>query len=214
MKYLLDTNVLREIGKTDPDEKVAAWLNSVDDADLAISTLTIREVSKGIAKLRAKKPDAAAAIEKRMAATFAAFAERTLAVSREVAELWGQLLAEREVHIDDTGLAATAHVHRLILVTRNIKHVAGRGVPTLDPFKAQPKVNRPSRPGEAEDVQVPSCDGFKPVSMRPTANAKTKPDAVAMTAPRGPKPDRKNMPRFKANAAFHETVLVVGLSAI
>ncbi len=42
MKYLLDTNVLRELGKTFPHKNVAAWLKSVDDADLAISALTVR----------------------------------------------------------------------------------------------------------------------------------------------------------------------------
>ena len=56
----------REIGKTHPDANVAAWLNSVDDADLAISALTVREVRKGIVKLAAKKPDVAAQIEARV----------------------------------------------------------------------------------------------------------------------------------------------------
>ena len=56
----------REIGKTHPNANVAAWLNSVDDADLAISALTVREVRKGIVKLAAKKPDVAAQIEARV----------------------------------------------------------------------------------------------------------------------------------------------------
>lgn len=57
MKYLLDTNVLRELGKTSPHKNVAAWLESVDDADLAISALTVREIVKGVAKLKTTKPD-------------------------------------------------------------------------------------------------------------------------------------------------------------
>ena len=48
MKYLLDTNVFREIGKTEPHEHVRAWLAHMDDADLGISTLTVKEVAKGI----------------------------------------------------------------------------------------------------------------------------------------------------------------------
>ncbi len=55
MKYLLDTNVLRELGKTAPHKNVAAWLKSVDDADLAISALTVREIAKGVAKLEEDK---------------------------------------------------------------------------------------------------------------------------------------------------------------
>jgi predicted nucleic acid-binding protein len=135
MKFLIDTNVFREIGKSEPNRNVVAWLRSVDDVDLAISALTVREVSKGVAKLRDGKPEVADRLEQRVAEVFTAFGERILPVSREVAELWGQLLAESDKHVDDTGLAATARVHGLVLVTRNLRHVASRGVRTLDPFK-------------------------------------------------------------------------------
>jgi len=143
VKYLLDTNVFREVGKTDPHEHVRAWLNRVNDADLAISALTVREVTKGIERLRAKKPDIAAAIETRVNGAYQAFGERILPVSPEVARLWGELLAESDKHIDDTGLAATARVYDLVLVTRNLEHVDGRRAATLDPFKAKPKISRP-----------------------------------------------------------------------
>jgi predicted nucleic acid-binding protein len=53
MKYLLDTNVLRELGKTLPQKNVAAWMKTVEDCDLAISALTVREITKGVARLRA-----------------------------------------------------------------------------------------------------------------------------------------------------------------
>ncbi|BCM87607.1 PIN domain-containing protein [Methylobacterium indicum] len=118
MKYLLDTNVFREIGKTAPHENVVAWLKGVDDADIAISALTVREVTKGVAKFRARKQDIAQEIERRVAATFDAFVDRILPVDRDVAALWGNLLADSEKHIDDTGIAATARVHGLVLVTR------------------------------------------------------------------------------------------------
>lgn len=71
-----------------------------------------------------------------------ALGDRLLPVTREIAELWGELLAESEKHIDDTGLAATARIHGLVLVTRNLNHVAGRGADTLDPYQAPPKINR------------------------------------------------------------------------
>jgi predicted nucleic acid-binding protein len=64
MKYLLDTNVLRELGKTSPHKNVAAWLKSVDDAELAISALTVREIAKGVAKLRKTKPETAALLDR------------------------------------------------------------------------------------------------------------------------------------------------------
>ena len=89
MKYLLDTNIFREIGRSEPDRHVAAWLNGVDDTDLAISALTVREVRKGIEKLRVKKPAIAGQIEARASAAFDAFGEHILPVTREVADLWG-----------------------------------------------------------------------------------------------------------------------------
>lgn len=49
MKYLLDTNVFREVGKDAPHRHVGAWLSRVDDSDVAVSALTVREVRKGIA---------------------------------------------------------------------------------------------------------------------------------------------------------------------
>ncbi|WP_205586538.1 hypothetical protein [Rhizobium sp. CCGE532] len=48
MKYLLDTNVLKEIGRPVPHENVAAWLDTVDDTDLAISVISVREVSTAL----------------------------------------------------------------------------------------------------------------------------------------------------------------------
>jgi predicted nucleic acid-binding protein len=143
MRFLLDTNVFREIGKTEPDAKVGAWLDTVDDADLAISALTVREVRKGVIKLRAKKREVADRVEMRVREVFDAFGDRILPVTREVADLWGALLAESDKHVDDTGLVATARVHGLILVTRNLKHVSGRGATTLDPFKSKPKITKP-----------------------------------------------------------------------
>ena len=53
MKYLLDTMVLKEIGRSVPHENVEAWLATVDDRDLAISAISVREIGKGIEKKRA-----------------------------------------------------------------------------------------------------------------------------------------------------------------
>lgn len=139
MRYLLDTNVLRELGRTAPHKHVNAWLRTVDDSALAISALSVREVTRGIAKLRTTKPDAAKALAGATGAIFDAFAERILPVDRAVAAAWGEALAINNKHADDAGLAATARVHGLILVTRNTRDFAGRGVSLLDPFKWPPR---------------------------------------------------------------------------
>jgi predicted nucleic acid-binding protein len=139
MKYLLDTSVFREIGKSAPHEHVRAWLASVDDADLALSALTVREVAKGIAKLAQSKPAVAKQIRTRTDAVFEAFVGRILPIDQAVAREWGEALADSEKHIDDAGFAATARIHDLVLVTRNIGDVANRRVWTLDPYKSPPR---------------------------------------------------------------------------
>ncbi len=136
MKFLLDTNVLRELGKTSPHKNVAAWLKSVDDADLAISALTVREIAKGVVKLRKTKPETAAALGAIVTTIFDAFEDRILPIDRAVAAAWGEALGESEKHVDDAGLAATARVHGLTVVTRNTADFSGRGVKLIDPFKA------------------------------------------------------------------------------
>jgi predicted nucleic acid-binding protein len=119
----------------DATRHVDAWLAGVDDTDLAISALTVREVSKGIARLRTS-PNVAAAIAARVTDVFDALDGRILPVDRSVAEVWGELLAVMEKHIDDAGLAATARSHGLVLVTRNTKNFARRGVSLLNPYKS------------------------------------------------------------------------------
>lgn len=120
MKYLLDTNVFREIGKSEPHRRVSAWLARIDDTDLAVNALTVREVIKGVEKLRRRKLDVATMIEARLRTIFDALDERILVVDRNVACLWGELLGASEKHVDDTGIAATARIHGLVLVARNL----------------------------------------------------------------------------------------------
>jgi predicted nucleic acid-binding protein len=115
---------------------VAAWLKSVDDVDLAISALSVREISKGVARLGKTKPEIAASLKAAISAIFDAFEGRILPIDRPIAAVWGESLAASEKHIDDAGLAATARVHGLTIVTRNTKDFDGRGVALLDPFKA------------------------------------------------------------------------------
>ena len=95
MKFLLDTNVFCEIGSAQPNGNVASWLGVIDDSDLAISVLTVREVQKGIVKLRAKKPEVADGLDRRTKEAITAFGERVLPITPEIAFLWGELLAQR-----------------------------------------------------------------------------------------------------------------------
>ncbi len=139
MKYLLDTNVIKELGKKPPHLNVKAWLATVDDSDLAISAISLREIYKGIEKLRQTKPDVAASLDGGTAAIVAAFEGRVIAIDADVAKAWGGFVAKSDKHVDDKGIAACAAVHGLIVVTRNIADFAGTGAMVLDPFKPAPQ---------------------------------------------------------------------------
>ena len=122
---------------------MSAWLARIDDTDLAVNALTVREVIQRGRKASSYKPDVATMIEARLRTIFDALDERILVVDRNVACLWGELFGASEKHVDDTGIAATARIHGLVLVTRNMTDVAGRGVATLDPYKPSPRIVRP-----------------------------------------------------------------------
>lgn len=142
MIYLLDTNVFREVGKSSQQQhvNVGTWLDSVDDSELCISALTVRETYKGIENLRKKKPQQATELAHRVRVILDAFAGRILPIDRAVAQRWGEMLADNGKHVDDTGITATASVHQLILVTRNTTDFSGRGVTLLDPYKYPPEI--------------------------------------------------------------------------
>lgn len=140
MKYLLDTNVVSEAGKTVPHQNVDKWFDTVDDSELAISAITVRELRRGEECLRQNKPDVAAAIALRNTTIIDAFDSRVLPVDRAVAERWAAMLGTSMKHVDDAGIAATAAAYKLTLVTRNVGHMSGRGIAILDPFKSPAKL--------------------------------------------------------------------------
>lgn len=107
---MLDTNVLKESTRANPHEHVSAWLKTVDDSDLAISVISVREIWRGIEKKRREDAKLAELIEAGAKEIFAAFEGRIIPITEQIAELWGRLLGGANKHVDDTGLAATARV--------------------------------------------------------------------------------------------------------
>lgn len=136
MTYLIDTNIISEIRKGERrDANVAAWYESIDDADLYLSVLVLGEIRKGIERVRPKDPARAGALAKWLSTVRRAFAGRILPVDDAVAEEWGKMNAARPVSTVDGLLAATAKVHRLTLATRNVADVAGLGARVFNPFE-------------------------------------------------------------------------------
>jgi toxin FitB len=136
VNYLIDTNVISEVrkgGKCDPN--VAAWWQSVDDADIYLSVLVLGEIRKGVERARSNDPAQAPALEKWLTTVVESFAERILPVDQAVADEWGRMSAKRPVSTVDALLAASAKVHGMTLATRNISDIADLGAEFVNPFE-------------------------------------------------------------------------------
>lgn len=135
MSYLLDTNVISELRKGQRcNANVAAWFASVPDSTLHLSVLVLGEIRRGIERIRLRDVRAASALETWLTQVVTQHRDRIFPVTQEVAEEWGRMNAIRPLPTIDSLLAATAKVHGLTLVTRNVTDMAGIGVTCINPF--------------------------------------------------------------------------------
>jgi hypothetical protein len=132
---LLDTNIVSELRKKErADTNVLAWYAGVDGSSLWLSVLVIGEIRRGIESLRRRDARSARALDRWVARLERQHGSRILPVDLPIALEWGRLDAAFGLSPIDGLLAATPRVHRLILVTRNTRHVARTGVGCLNPF--------------------------------------------------------------------------------
>jgi toxin FitB len=135
VRFLLDTNVVSELRKGDrADAGVRRWLASVEGNNLCLSVLVLGEIRLGILRLGRRDPPAAARLGAWLARLEAAYRGRTLAIDARVTEAWATINALRPLPVVDSLQAATALVHGLTFVTRNVSDLAGVEVTLLDPF--------------------------------------------------------------------------------
>jgi predicted nucleic acid-binding protein len=131
--YLLDTNVVSELRRPRPHGGVLAWLQSVDDRDLHLSAVTLGEIQAGIEITREQDPRKAEEIEawaNEVAATW-----NVLPMDAAAFRAWAKLMHRRsDTVIEDAMIAATARMHGLRVVSRNVRHFAGFGVEVLNPY--------------------------------------------------------------------------------
>ena len=140
MRFLLDTNVISEWTKPNPDAAVVAWLEAADEDTLYLSVLAFAEIRLGIELLPEGRKRAR--ISAWLAGDLAArFEGRIIGIEREIAEAWAEIVAGGRARgatppVLDAFLAATALVYHMTLVTRNERDLAALDVPILNPWRA------------------------------------------------------------------------------
>lgn len=131
--YLLDTNVVSELRKPRPHGAVVAWLQTAADADLHLSAVTLGEIQAGIELTR--EQDAAKASEIETWADLVADSYNVLPMHGETFRMWARLMHRKPGTLyEDAMIAATAVVHKLTVVTRNVTDFEDFGVSVLNPF--------------------------------------------------------------------------------
>jgi toxin FitB len=138
LNYLLDTNVVSEWIKPRPDAGVIKWLAEADEDRVFLSVVTLAEVRYGIERMPAGARRNRLSSWLRNEVT-ERFASRILPVDLSVSEVWGQLLARtqavgRTLGIMDGFVSATAEVHQMTVVTRNVTHFRDLGHPIFNPW--------------------------------------------------------------------------------
>lgn len=131
--YLLDTNVVSELRKPKPHGAVVQWVRDTPEAELHVSAVTIGEIQAGIEITRDQ--DAAKALEIELWLERVAASYNVLPMDAASFRAWAVLMHHAsDTLIEDAMIAATAQVHRLTVVTRNVADFKRFGVTIFNPF--------------------------------------------------------------------------------
>ncbi len=142
MKFLLDTCLVSELVKKEPNLRIVSWLDECDEQGLYLSVLTVGELQKGVSKLPAgiRKENLQMLIEHDLAERFKG---RILELDMDTSLTWGKLQGEAEqrgekLSVMDSLIAATAITHGLIVVTRNLKDLERCQAKVFNPWDDDP----------------------------------------------------------------------------
>lgn len=137
MRGLLDTCVLSELRHPASAHVLENTMSLFESADLYVSVISVGEITKGITLLPPSKKKSALQhwayhLEK-------SYSDRILNIDSEIVHVWGELTANaqirgRIVHVSDGLIAATALVHGLHVITRNVSDFELTGVLILNPW--------------------------------------------------------------------------------
>ena len=140
MMFVLDTNVVSELRKVrlgKADANVATWTESVDAADLFVSAITILELELGVLSIERKDATQGAMLRAWLEQhVLPEFSGRTLPVDTAVAQRCARLHVPDKRGERDALIAATALVHGMTVVTRNVADFEPTGVKILNPWEA------------------------------------------------------------------------------
>jgi hypothetical protein len=136
--YLVDTDVISEARKGGrANAGVRAFFASArrEAFELYMSVVTIGELRQGVERIRHRVDRVQARrLERWLVQVTVTFAEAILPIDEEVAHVWGRLRVPNPENPLDKQIAATALIHDLIVVTRNVDHFVPTGVGVLNPF--------------------------------------------------------------------------------
>jgi len=131
--YLLDTNVISELRRPRPHAGLVAWLSGITPEQVFISAVTLGELQAGVENTRRQDRGRAEIIESWIDSVAASY--NVLPMDGGAFRCWGKLMHGKPADmIADVMIAATAAVHNLTVVTRNLKDFERLGVPSFNPF--------------------------------------------------------------------------------
>ncbi len=137
--YLLDTNVISELRKANSDkidQNVEAWANGVSATSLFLSVITVLELETGTLLVERRDPVQGTVLRSWLTShVLPAFSDRIIAVDIEVAQCCARLHVPDPRSDRDAIIAATALVHGMVVVTRNVRDFEPTGVETINPWK-------------------------------------------------------------------------------
>ena len=131
--YLLDTNIVSELRKPKPHGGVMSWVTAQEASALFVSAMTIAEIQRGIEMTRLQDETKATALEQWLDELLVT--GQVLALDAAVCREWARIMhGKSDTLVEDAFIAATANVHGLQVVSRNVRDFKALGVKALNPF--------------------------------------------------------------------------------
>jgi len=139
MTYLLDTCVISEYVKKQPNQQVINWIDVQEESSLFISIITIAEIKKGIVRIEKSQPSRYQKLEKWLQKIEQRFTNRILPLNENILDTWAKICGQSEAQgkklpIMDSLIAATASENNLVIVTRNLSDFAFSSVNVFSPW--------------------------------------------------------------------------------